>query len=295
MSRCFQDPEVAFVGGGVYTNRFETSLDYYEEGRSPLLMGEQVQPVKKKGVISYVPTCNLLIRKYIFTSVGGFNQDLRVGEDVDLLWRVLEGEHKGWYVPEGYIWHHHRNQLYPFLKRRAQYAGSEAMLNKNHGGNLKKILFIPTWQLPFILGVGLSVLFSNLWLAVCLLVLMFILEFALKSVRLKSNKLDLSSKLLINSIWQSYGTTFRFATGLLTRYYLWLLLTIAVIFPTNGWWILMIPVISTMLEYRKEYRLSFSVFTTCYLLEMFAYSVGFLYGCLKQKQYRLLIFSVNFR
>ncbi len=45
--------------------------------------------VKGKGADTfYVPTCNLLVRRSTYEAAGGLREDLRVGEDVDLCWRL---------------------------------------------------------------------------------------------------------------------------------------------------------------------------------------------------------------
>lgn len=294
LARCFQNSEVAFVGGGVYTKRFETSLDYYEEYMTPLYKGNKISPIEKNSEVSYVPTCNLLIRKKVFTSVGGFNHEMRVGEDVDLLWRVLNAGYTGWYVPDGYIWHHHRNRIYPFLKRRAQYAASEAILSQSHQ-DLNKYLCLPLWHTPIFMGFGLSLWLANIWIIIGTVIATVFSEFLFKKFKIAEMKAAVNSKLLLISIGKSYLSTMRFASGLLSRYYMWLLLMLAMLLPFYGWMILLIPLTSATIEYRNKFKLKLFKFIPYYLLEMLAYSLGYFYGCIKQKQYRLLFLSMNFR
>jgi mycofactocin system glycosyltransferase len=294
LSRCFIDPQVALVGGGVYTNRFETLLDYYEEYRSPLFKGNKILPMEKNGEVPFVPTCNLLVRKKVFEKIGGFNEVLHVGEDVDLIWRILNEGYKGWYVPEGCIWHHHRNKFLPFLKRRAQYAASESILSKRHN-SLNKALHFPFWHIPLLAGLLFAFWFKIFYIVFAVTFSMVFLELFVKHLKLKRKNIPVQGIELFVFIMHSYYTTFRFSTALLTRYYFWLLLLITAILPAGSWFILLVPLISSLLEYKITYRLSFPQFLACYFLEMLAYSLGFLYGCLKHRQYNLLILSIKFR
>src|SRR6266545_2838660 len=56
----------------------------------------------------YLPSCNLLVRRSAFLNAGGFKDEMHVGEDVDLTWRLRDG---GWtisYLPLGRVYHEHR-------------------------------------------------------------------------------------------------------------------------------------------------------------------------------------------
>jgi hypothetical protein len=66
------------------------------------------------------------------TSVGGFTPGLRLGEDVDLLWRMQALGWRAFYLPAGAVHHEYRDRLGPFLRRKAQYARSEAWLRRRH-------------------------------------------------------------------------------------------------------------------------------------------------------------------
>ena len=56
----------------------------------------------------YVPTCNLLVRRSLYLDLGGLREDLRVGEDVDLCWRLRASGSYLVYLPRGRVRHKHR-------------------------------------------------------------------------------------------------------------------------------------------------------------------------------------------
>ena len=69
--------------------------------------------------------CNLLVRKEVFMKLGGFQEDLHVGEDVDLCWRMQDSGYDLEYGPIGKIYHRHRNTVQAFCRRRFDYGTSE--------------------------------------------------------------------------------------------------------------------------------------------------------------------------
>ena len=62
----------------------------YEAVRSSLDLGQREAPVVPYGTVSYVPSAAIICRRSALTSVGGFDETLQSGEDVDLCWRLIE-------------------------------------------------------------------------------------------------------------------------------------------------------------------------------------------------------------
>ena len=130
----FADREVAAVGGRVRPARERTWLERYEAVRSPLDLGWRYARVRPRHPVSYLVTANLLVRRSDFELLGGFDPDLRCGEDVDLAWRLVEAGRRVVYQPRGAVRHGHRPRLGEFLTTRADYAASEAPLLRRHPG-----------------------------------------------------------------------------------------------------------------------------------------------------------------
>jgi mycofactocin system glycosyltransferase len=100
----------------------------------PLLdMGAQPANVKPGSRVSYVPATVLVVRRTAFDDVGGFDEALRYGEDVDLVWRLIE---RGWsvrYDPTVSAAHSCDNRL----ARRFAYGSSVGPLSQRHVGALR--------------------------------------------------------------------------------------------------------------------------------------------------------------
>jgi len=103
----------------------------FEGAASPLDLGPRRCVVRPGAAVPYVPSAALLVRR---TAVGrGFDEQLRVGEDVDLVWRLAT---EGWlvrYQPEVVVTHEVRTTWGGWLAQRFSYGRSAAILEARHG------------------------------------------------------------------------------------------------------------------------------------------------------------------
>ncbi len=139
LSGFFADPRVAAVAPRVSAATTEPGLlARFERARSALDMGEDPQLVRPGGWLAFVPSAVLLVRRSALTAgqVGGFDEQLRLGEDVDLVWRLCA---HGWavrYQPEVVVGHEPRLQPVSWLRRRFEYGTSAPGLARRHAGLL---------------------------------------------------------------------------------------------------------------------------------------------------------------
>lgn len=108
-------------------------LARYEEVRFPLDLGPLPSPVRPGSRVTYVPTAALLVRRDALDAVDGFDPALHLGEDVDLVWRLVGG---GWgvrYEPEVVVHHPCRPDLRGALRQRLRYGTSTGPLAARHG------------------------------------------------------------------------------------------------------------------------------------------------------------------
>lgn len=113
-------------------------IDRYERHRSPLDLGPSPARVVPRGKVSYVPTATLLFRRAVLDDVGGFDESLRFGEDVDLVWRVAT-ERVVRYEPAVEVEHDNRPDWRALLKQRFEYGSSAAHLDQRHPGQVAPI------------------------------------------------------------------------------------------------------------------------------------------------------------
>ena len=132
----FGDPLVAAVAPRVASAAAPGArrwLTAYEDVFSPLDLGPREANVRPRGPVAYVPTAALVVRRAALEAGGGFDERLTVGEDVDLVWRLVAA---GWtvrYEPRATVRHPMRPTLRAWLAQRYRYGTSAAALARRHG------------------------------------------------------------------------------------------------------------------------------------------------------------------
>ncbi len=140
----FNDPLAASVAPRIRGAGGDSVRDRFEGRFSPLDMGERSGLVVPNGTIHYVPSACLLVRRASFGT--GFDAQLRVGEDVDLAWRLHD---QGWlvrYVAEVTITHRTRATWSSWLGQRVRYGESSSALAQHHGNRLAPFR-VDSWTL----------------------------------------------------------------------------------------------------------------------------------------------------
>lgn len=134
----FADPSVAAVAPRVRSAAAGAPgwLARYEAARSSLDLGPAPGPVRPGSRVPYVPTTALVVRREAIEAVGGFDVDLRVGEDVDLVWRLHEAGWRVRYEPRAVVWHPARPSVGAWLAQRFAYGTSAAALADRHGDSV---------------------------------------------------------------------------------------------------------------------------------------------------------------
>jgi mycofactocin system glycosyltransferase len=121
-------------------------LARYEQARSPLDLGTVPAPIRPGGRVPYVPTAALVVRRDALAAVGGFDPTMRVGEDVDLVWRLHRA---GWhlrYEPAAGVSHPSRPTLVLWARQRFTYGTSAAALAARHGRAVAPLLGVSGWS-----------------------------------------------------------------------------------------------------------------------------------------------------
>src|SRR5258708_35803709 len=147
----FQDKRIAAVGGMIRAYVLDSLLGRYEDVRSSLFMGNRSLTVRLEGLLKYLPTANLLVRRAIWLQLGGF-APLAFGEDVDFCRRLLQTGAHMHYLAQGVVYHDYRTSPGAFLRTRISYASSEAALLQRHPSE-RRVLLLPPEQATFAAGI----------------------------------------------------------------------------------------------------------------------------------------------
>lgn len=132
----FDDSRVGLIAPRVQSTDGSSVLDRYEKTDSPLDMGSQPARVHPRGRLSYVPSALMLIRTDVLRRQGGFDETLRYGEDVDLVWRLIDSGIVCRYEPRVTVRHRPRVTWSELGRQRFLYGTSAARLEARHPGYL---------------------------------------------------------------------------------------------------------------------------------------------------------------
>jgi mycofactocin glycosyltransferase len=142
----FADPQVAAVAPRIVPVDGAATpgwLAAYEAVSSPLDLGGREANVRPRSPTAYVPTAALVVRRSALDAVGGFDEVLAVGEDVDLVWRLVAA---GWtvrYEPRATVRHPMRPTGAAWLGQRYRYGTSAAALARRHGSAVAPAVVSP--------------------------------------------------------------------------------------------------------------------------------------------------------
>jgi mycofactocin glycosyltransferase len=108
---------------------------------SVLDLGDRAARVAPMTRVAYVPTAALLVRRAALG--GGFDEALRYGEDVDLVWRLVAAGWRVRYDPGVRVGHAEPATRPELLRRRFQYGRSAAPLTRRHPGAVAPLVLQP--------------------------------------------------------------------------------------------------------------------------------------------------------
>lgn len=117
----------------------------YERWRGPLDLGREPSPVAPEARVSYVPAAVLVGRTDALRAAGGFEAALRVGEDVELVWRLVAAGHRVRYDPSVIAHHRPRTTWRAWCAQRMGYGTSAALLDRRFPGAVSPVRADP-WQ-----------------------------------------------------------------------------------------------------------------------------------------------------
>jgi mycofactocin glycosyltransferase len=130
----FDDPLEGAVAPRIRGAHGPSIRDHFEERFSPLDVGDRSALVIPNSAVHFVPSACLMVRRSSFGD--GFDESLRYGEDVDLVWRLHD---QGWlvrYVADVAVMHRARDSWRGWWGQRIRYGQSSSELAKRHGTRL---------------------------------------------------------------------------------------------------------------------------------------------------------------
>jgi cellulose synthase/poly-beta-1,6-N-acetylglucosamine synthase-like glycosyltransferase len=112
-------------------------------------MGPRPEVVANGAPLGYLPSAALLIRRTALEHLG-FDEELRVGEDVDLVWRLTDSGLLVRYEPASVVTHEIRPRFIDWAGRHLAYGTSAAELDRRHPRRLAPAR-LSLWNLVIVL------------------------------------------------------------------------------------------------------------------------------------------------
>jgi mycofactocin system glycosyltransferase len=152
LARCFADPAVGLVAPWV-RGRLPSSggswMARYDADRSSLDLGADAGTVRPRAPVAWLPAACLVART---DALGpGFSPELRVGEDVDLVWRLVSEGRRVLYVASVQVFHEARATAWDVLHRKLVYGTSVGDLARRHGSAVAPAVLAP-WSVAAVVA-----------------------------------------------------------------------------------------------------------------------------------------------
>jgi cellulose synthase/poly-beta-1,6-N-acetylglucosamine synthase-like glycosyltransferase len=219
-----------------------------------------------------------------FRELNGFNEDMRSGEDVDLVWRLIESGALCRYVPLVQCAHQPRSSILALLKQRYSYGTSAAQLDQQHPRSASPFRANLFFALP-----AIAILMGYVFLAVPLVTLSAI--YVLWSLR--KLPLPLRSKLQITGI--GLRSTLTLLAQAIHRAWWPLFLIASIPFIRVGAMLtfsVLVPPCIGLLRNKPQFPIRYLVVR---IVDNFAYGVGVWVGAWRARSARCLLPVITVR
>lgn len=270
-------PRITCVDDGTFTGEFESH-------HSPLDLGSVPALVRPMSRVSYLPATVLVFDVQSLRAVSGFDDSMRIGEDVDLIWRLIENGIDCRYMPSIECPHRPRSSMRKMLKQRYDYGTSAAMLDKRHPRAAS-----PLRAHALLFAAATTVLMGYIYFAL-ILVLPTVAYFVV-SLRSTSIAIGTRSRLA----WKGLTSTTRLLARAIMRAWLPLFFLASFVSPRPGVMITfsaLVPPIVGILRKKPSHPVRYFIMR---ILEDLAYGTGVWVGAVRARSLRCLLPVITVR
>ncbi|NOZ82391.1 MAG: glycosyltransferase [Euryarchaeota archaeon] len=176
--RGFVSEDVAGVGGAQRSPDDEHSFGRRVQLFLELtgIVGEYTKSSQALAEVEHNPSCNSMYRRRVLLELGGFQEDLWPGEDVELDYRLRRAGYRLMYSPSAVVRHYRPQGWRAFARMMLSYGGVQAYLLRKYGF-FRKLHYLPFVLLACTLLWGAAALaFPQLLLLPLVLVLLAFLR-----------------------------------------------------------------------------------------------------------------------
>lgn len=279
--RHFVDPGLAVIGPRVrgLPAAHENAISRYESARSSLDLWQHAALVRPRSSVSWMSSTCLIARTVAIPE--GFDESLRVGEDVDLIWRLADTPWRVRYAPDIEVLHEHRTTVVSWMKRKSFYGTGGAPLADRHPRSIPPAILRP-WSVVMLVGVAVARPWS-------LILALGAIAYALYKIHSLLSSTTRSWPLAVRLTGSGVLSALTQGSALLLRHW-WPLTAIAVaVSPRARRLAAFAAVADAAIEYaRLRPRLGPASFLIARRLDDLAYGWGLWVGALRRRSARVL-------
>lgn len=272
------DPRVGLVAPRITCTNDRTFIGEYESHHSPLDLGAITAIVRPMSRVSYVPATVIVCDVQTLRSVGIFDETMRLGEDVDLVWRLIETGVLCRYIPSVQCPHSARPSIRAMLKQRFDYGTSAAPLDHRHPRSAS-----PLRAHLLLLLVATSILMGYIYVMFVLLVP----TIAYFVVSLRSTSVPLRTRLAL--VKKAIASTTQLLADAVMRAWWPIFFLLSFVFLRAGVMLTFsafVPPIVGLIGKKSEYPIRYVVVR---ILEDMAYGLGVWVGAIRARSLRCLL------
>lgn len=279
-----EDSSTVMVAPRVLTPNTNTAISEYESHHSPLDLGTQPAVVRPLSRVSYVPAAVFVARTEAMHDIGGFLPTMRLGEDVDLVWRFAKTDGIIRYVPHIECEHRPRPSVRALLRQRFGYGSSAAHLDALHPYTASPLRTHALFLIVTALLLSGYLLFAALTLPIVVLYFMIVLQKTSISLRQRARVIFVglfaAIRLTGSAVMRAWWPIF----FLLGAYFIRPSFTLAVC--------AFVPVMIGLTRYKPSHPLRYTMLR---ILDPVAYGAGVWAGALRRRSFRCLLPVVTVR
>lgn len=281
----FADPRVALVAPlvkGKSPSPTPRWFERYDEIASSLDLGLKPSAVRPGGGVAWLPSACLVARTPVMRDLGGFDAAMRVAEDVDLVWRLVDHAWRVRYDPDLSVEHQTLTSLASWVSRKFDYGTGGAALADRHGN-----LVAPAVLSPLFGAAALALLAQRRWSP---LVIAVAFAHAAWTLHRKLPPAPDNPRLALRLAAEGLGWMARQESALLLRHW-WPVTALGTLFSRRMRRAALVAVIAdTFLAYRS-YRSEIGpiAFAAARRLDDLGYGAGLWVGARRHRSWKVLL------
>ena len=185
----FTDSQIAGVGGDQLSPDDESELGKRIQDflKTIGFVADYIKTDQTITESAHNPTCNVMYRKSVLDKIGGFNEELWPGEDVELDFRIKRAGFRLFFNPKAIVHHYRPTSYLTYARMMKRYGAAQSYLVRQYGRFRRIHYEPPVLIMALLVLIILTALMPEIWPICLLFPLAIVLFFAFKTGRIRKS------------------------------------------------------------------------------------------------------------